>query len=195
MGAPAFKIPFATARPAGPLTRKLMQFVQPTGVERFFDQGDIIVSKTDLKGHITYANKVFLDIASLSEREVIGAPHSLIRHPDMPRCIFKMFWDTLSEGREIFAYVVNMAKNGDHYWVFAHVTPTFDANGKITGYHSSRRVPEKRVMPVITDLYAKLLAEENRHSDRKQGMAASEAMLNDLLKSKGVGYDEFIFSL
>jgi PAS domain S-box-containing protein len=172
-----------------------MQFTQPTGVERFFDKGDIIVSKTDLKGHITYANKVFLDIASLSEREVIGAPHSLIRHPDMPRCIFKLFWDTLAEGREIFAYEVNMAKNGDHYWVFAHVTPTFDADGKITGYHSNRRVPEKHVMPVITELYGKLLAEENRHSDRKQGMAASEAMLKDMLKSKGVGYDEFIFSL
>jgi len=195
MGAPAFKLPFASAKPAGPLTRKLMQITQPSGVERFFDEGDIIVSKTDLKGHITYANKVFLDIASLSEREVIGAPHSLIRHPDMPRCIFKMFWDTLAEGREIFAYVVNMAKNGDHYWVFAHVTPTFGPDGTITGYHSSRRVPEKHVMPKVTDLYSKLLAEENRHNDRKQGMAASIAMLGDLLKTKGVDYDQFIFSL
>ncbi len=172
-----------------------MQYTRPTGIERFFDKGDIIVSKTDLKGHITYANKVFLDMASLSEGEVIGAPHSLIRHPDMPRCIFKLFWDTLLRGEEIFAYVVNMAKNGDHYWVFAHVTPTFGPDGKIIGYHSNRRVPEKHVMPVITELYGKLLAEENRHSDRKQGIEASAAMLLDLLKSKGTGYDEFIFTL
>ncbi len=195
MGAPAFKLPLASVGKSGPLTRKLMQYTRPTGIERFFDKGDIIVSKTDLKGHITYANKVFLDMASLSEGEVIGAPHSLIRHPDMPRCIFKLFWDTLLRGEEIFAYVVNMAKNGDHYWVFAHVTPTFGPDGKIIGYHSNRRVPEKHVMPVITELYGKLLAEENRHSDRKQGMAASTAMLSDLLKSKGVGYEEFIFSL
>ena len=136
-----------------------------------------------------------MDIASLTERQVIGAPHSLIRHPDMPRCVFKLLWETVSSGRELFAYVVNMASNGDHYWVLAHVTPTFGADGQIIGYHSNRRVPEQGGLDVIKDIYAKLLKEEQKHSNGKQGMAASCAMLKDMLKAKGVSYDQFIFSL
>ena len=90
-----------------------------TGVERFFDDDEIIVSKTDLKGIITYGNSVFYRLAGYTEKELIGVNHNVIRHPDMPRAVFKLLWDTLAEGREIFAYVVNRAKNGDHYWVFA----------------------------------------------------------------------------
>ncbi len=70
---------------------------------------------------------MFLTIAGYTEREVLGQPHSMIRHPDMPRGVFALLWETIASGSEIFAYVVNLAKNGDHYWVFAHVTPTFPA--------------------------------------------------------------------
>lgn len=195
MGALAFKLPFSSIAPAGPQTRKFMSFVTPTGVERTFANDDIIVSKTDLKGNITYANKVFLDLASLEERQVIGAPHSIIRHPDMPRCIFKLLWDSMAEGKELFAYVVNMASNGDHYWVLAHVTPTIGQDGQIIGYHSNRRVPDQSALSAIKDLYAKLLAEEKQHSNAKQGLAASSTMLQDVLKTQGVAYDQFIFSL
>ena len=89
---------------------------QVTGHEVFFDDDEIIVSKTDLTGKITYANDMFLRIAGYKEVEVLGQPHSLIRHPDMPRSIFKLLWDTISAGGEIFAYVMNRCKNGDHYW-------------------------------------------------------------------------------
>jgi len=88
----------------------------------------------------------------------------------MPRCIFKLLWDGLQAGNEVFAYVINMASNGDHYWVFAHVTPSIDENGAIVGYHSNRRVPEDRILTDIKALYGKLLAEEKRHGDRKQGL-------------------------
>ncbi|MDH3236791.1 MAG: PAS domain-containing protein, partial [Alphaproteobacteria bacterium] len=118
----------------------------PTGREVFFDRDDLIVSKTNLKGHITYANDIFCDIAGYTEADVIGQPHNMIRHPDMPRCVFKLLWDTIQAGAEIFAYVVNMAKNGDHYWVLAHVTPSYDANGSIIGYHSTRRVPNPQTI-------------------------------------------------
>lgn len=167
-----------------------------TGVERFFDDDEIIVSKTDLKGHITYANRVFLRLAGYTEQEILGQPHSIIRHPEMPRCIFKLLWDTIQSGEEIFAYVVNRSGNGDHYWVLAHVTPSFDASGNIIGYHSNRRVAERSVLDgVIIPLYKSLLEEENRHDDRKAGLEASSAMLGDLLKEKGMEYDELIFSL
>lgn len=194
MGALALKLPFSSAA-SGPQMRKFMSYLTPTGVERTFSENDIIVSKTDLKGHITYANKVFLDLASLDERQVIGAPHSIIRHPDMPRCVFKLLWDSMAAGRELFAYVINMASNGDHYWVLAHVTPTFGPDGKILGYHSNRRVPNSEAVRVIKDIYAALLAEEKKHSNAKQGLAASGAMLNDMLKAKEMSYDKFIFSL
>lgn len=166
-----------------------------TGVERTFPENDIIVSKTDTMGRITYANDVFLSISDYAEREVMGKPHSIIRHPDMPRCVFKLLWDTVGAGGEIFAYVVNRAKMGDHYWVLAHVTPTFGANGEILGYHSNRRVPNRQALPVVKGLYVRLKAEEDRHSDRKAGMAASTAILLGLLKDKGISYGELIFSL
>ena len=167
-----------------------------TGVERFFDDDEIIVSKTDLKGNITYANDVFLRIASYTERECLGQPHSMIRNTEMPRCIFKLLWDTIEGGKEIFAYVVNRSKNGDHYWVLAHVTPSLDGSGNIIGYHSNRRVPERGVLnDTIIPLYKALLAEENKHDDRKAGLQASFAMVVNLLKEKGVAYDELVASL
>ena len=167
-----------------------------TGVERFFEDDEIIVSKTDTKGHITYANSVFLRVASMTEEETLGAPHNVIRHPHMPRCIFKLLWDTLGQGNEIFAYVVNRAKNGDHYWVLAHVTPTFDAMNNITGFHSNRRTPNKAVLnETIIPLYDSLLAVENQNPDRKAGMEASFNAVLDLLKEKDLTYDELIASL
>ena len=165
-----------------------------TGVERFFDAGDIIVSKTDPKGRINYVNSLFLTIADYSEREVVGQPHSVIRHPDMPRCIFKLLWDTISAGSELFAYVMNRTKFGDHYWVLAHVTPMRDDSGAVFGYHSSRRSPDRAALATIQPLYARLLAEEKRHANDKEGLAASAAMLATALKDHGLRYDQFIFS-
>lgn len=170
--------------------------VEVTGNEVFFGDDDIIVSKTDLKGRITYANKIFLDIAGYKEREVIGQPHSLIRHPDMPRCIFKLLWDTIQAGTEIFAYVINRCKNGDHYWVYAHVTPSFGAGGEIVGYHSNRRVPDRDIIDAtIIPLYAQLQAAEQQHQSRKQGLEQSQAMVVALLAESNLAYDEYIMTL
>ena len=111
---------------AGAPVRMPKYAVSPTGRESVFGEEEIIVSKTDAKGRITYANEVFLRVSGFAEEEVIEAPHSVVRHPHMPRCIFKLMWDTIQSGQEMFGYVLNMAKDGDHYWVLAHVTPTFD---------------------------------------------------------------------
>lgn len=168
----------------------------PTGVERTFDPGDLIVSKTDLTGVITYANRVFCNVAGYDERELIGQQHNIVRHPDMPRCVFKYLWDTISAGKEIFAFVVNQAKNGDHYWVFAHVTPSYDASGsEIIGYHSVRRVPEAGALDIVTGLYQQILAEENKHASPKEGMDAGLNLLVSVLEEKGMSYDELIFTL
>ncbi len=166
------------------------------GQEVFFDKRDLIVSKTNLKGHITYANNIFLEIAGYTEDEVIGKPHNLIRHPDMPRCVFKLLWETLQSGKEIFAYVENKTKHGDFYWVIAHVTPSFDETGNIIGYHSTRRVPNGEVVEkTIKPLYRDLVALENSHSDRKVGMQAAFDQLTAFLAEKELDYDEFIAQL
>lgn len=166
-----------------------------TGVEVFFDTNDIIVSKTDRRGVITYANEVFLKVAGYLESEVLGQPHSIIRHPDMPRCVFQLLWDTIQDGREIFAYVVNKAKNGDHYWVFAHVTPTFDERGQIIGYHSNRRVPESSAVQKIIPIYKALLAEEQAVGPGKEAVAAGMGLMLKTLEQAGMTYDEFVHAL
>lgn len=166
-----------------------------TGVERSFGTDEIIVSKTDPKGRIIYANEVFLRLAGYSEGEIIGQPHSIIRHPAMPRCVFKLLWDTIQAGQEIFAYVLNRSKNGDHYWVLAHVTPTFDAQGNIVSYHSNRRSPRREAVAKAEALYRDLLAVEAAAEDRKQGMENSFKLLVDKLQALGVPYDEFVFAL
>jgi PAS domain S-box-containing protein len=169
--------------------------VRPTGVEHLLGEEELIVSKTDLKGRIIYANDIFLRMAKYSWTELIGAPHSMIRHPDMPRCVFKLLWDTLQAKREIFAYVVNLAKDGSHYWVFAHVTPTFDNQGNIIGYHSNRRKPDSAPIERIKPVYKALREEEARYANAKEGMRAGSEMMLGLLQQKGLAYDEFVLSL
>lgn len=173
------------------------QDVTLTGRERTFPNDEIIVSKTDPQGRITYANDIFLDVSGYSEEEILGQPHSIIRHPAMPRCVFKLLWDTISAGDEIFAYVNNRAKCGDNYWVLAHVTPNRDVKtGTIVGYHSSRRAPKKTALDVIAPIYQKLLQEEQRHADRKVGMQAGFQMLLDMIKASGFeNYHQFVFSV
>lgn len=166
-----------------------------SGRERLMDDDDIIVSKTNLKGHLTYANDVFLSIADFSAAEVLGKPHSIVRNDAMPRCIFKLLWDTVRSGREIFAYVVNRTKGGDYYWVLAHVTPSLDASGQVSGYHSNRRKPTPAAIATIGALYQQLLEEEGRHANRKQGLEASSQLLENILAQKGVSYDRFVLSL
>lgn len=166
-----------------------------TGVERTFDVDEFIVSKTDLKGRITYANNVFLRVAGYTEAEVLGQPHNMIRHPHMPRCVFRLLWERIQAGREIFAYVVNAAKNGDHYWVLAHVTPSFDRDNNIIGFHSNRRRPSPQQIETVRPIYEALLKEEGRFEDRRAGLAASSSMLGKMLEEKGMDYDVFALSI
>ena len=165
------------------------------GKELFFDRNDLIVSKTDVKGKLTYMNEAFLSIAGYNEAELIGKPHNAIRNPNMPRAIFDLLWKTIASGREIFAYVVNSAKNGDHYWVIAHVTPS-QRGGEIVGYHSTRRVPNPQTITgVIEPLYDRLCAIEQADASRKDGIQKAVGALNDILAEKKQSYDEFIATL
>jgi PAS domain S-box-containing protein len=170
--------------------------ITPTNREITWHDDDLIVSKTDLRGRITYANRTFSKLAGYTEAELLGQPHSIIRHPDMPRAVFKLLWDTIAERHEIFAYVKNMAKSGDHYWVLAHVTPSYDKDHNVIGYHSNRRCPNRDVVAnTIAPLYSTVLQEEKRHPNGQDALKAGFDLLVNFLKSKSVTYDELIFSL
>ena len=169
---------------------------QLTGVERTFGADEIIVSKTDLTSKITYGNRTFYRLAEMDEKDCLGIQHNLIRHPDMPRGVFKLLWDTLKSGKELFAYVVNRAANGDHYWVFAHVTPSRDAGDNVCGYHSNRRAPNRTTLNEhIIPLYGSLLQIEKQAASPDAGITASCAALTALLAEKKASFNEFMFSL
>lgn len=172
-----------------------VRHLEPTGREVSMGQEEIIVSKTDLNGRITYVNDVFLRISSFTREEVIGQPHSFIRHPDMPRCVFRLLWESIQNGKEIFAYVVNMTKNGDHYWVLANITPTFDAHGAIIGYHSNRRAPDRAALDAIRPLYQQLCAIERSHPRKAEAITASTQELQRHVAGGFSSYEEFVFSL
>ena len=157
---------------------------------RVLDENDFIVSKTDIKGKITYVNKIFMDIAQYTEEELLGKPHSIIRHPDMPKAVFKYLWDTIKKKEEVFAYVINKTKNSNSYWVYANVTASLDLKGNIIGYYSVRRKPNPKALEVIIPLYKKMLEVE-----KTSGVDASFKVLTDILQDKGVSYDELIISL
>ncbi len=162
----------------------------PTGTEKLLKDEDFIVSKTDLKGRIIYGNKIFIKISGYSESELLGAPHSILRHPEMPKIVFKLLWERIQNKQEIFAYVKNLCKDGGHYWVLANVTATIAPDGTVRDYHSVRRKPSDRAMQVIPGLYTQLL-----DAERKGGMDASERLLNEILHKEGVSYDEFVLGL
>ena len=166
----------------------------PTQNELVMRENDFIISKTDLKGRITYCNRVFIEFAGYTEQELLGEQHNIVRHPDMPRGVFKFLWDTLSQEKECFAYVKNMCKDGSFYWVLANVTPNLDANGRPEGYFSVRRKPSKNAISTMTEVY-RLMLEEERRAGPRDACAASLALMTNVLNQKGVSYEQFVLSL
>lgn len=168
--------------------------ITPTSVERAMREDDFIVSKTDPKGIITYGNPIFIEFSGYSEDELIGTQHNIIRHPDMPRSAFKLVWDAIQSGKEMFAYVKNMSKDGGFYWVFAHITPDLGTDGHIVGYSSVRRCPTREAIAKIEPVYRQMLDAERRVGAR-DAIAAGTQVLLDLLAKTGVDYEELVFSL
>lgn len=160
-----------------------------TNNEVSFDENTLLVTKTDIKGKITYANRAFIDIVKMKEEDLIGKAHNIVRHPDMPKVIFKLLWKYLQNGKEINAYVKNLCGDGSYYWVMANVTPSYFKD-KVVGYHSARRKPSKKALDYIIPLYKELLAIE-----KTSGVDGSTEKMREILKEKGVKYDEFILSI
>lgn len=162
--------------------------------EIILQDDSLITSKTDLSGRITYANHDFIQISGYSEEELIGANHNIIRHPLMPRIIFKVLWDTIKSGKEINAFVVNRNKHALSYWVYANVTPTFDSNNNIVSYYSVRRKPNDDGLKIIRNVYARLLeCESKARSEGRNDMQSSAALLKEMLGD--ISHQVFFISL
>ena len=167
---------------------------QPTKTEKLMRDEDFIVSKTDTQGRITYGNRIFQEFSGYSEKELLGAPHNIVRHPDMPRGIFKFIWEELGKKNDVLAYVKNMAADGSFYWVFATMTPTFDSAEKVIGYYSVRRAPSRESVKTMEDIYRRMLAEEAKVKSAAQP-EASLRLLKQVLDEKGLTYEDFILSI
>jgi len=161
-----------------------------TDIEIKLDSKKMIVSKTDVTGKIIYGNEYFCELSGYKESELISSPHSILRHPDMPRAVFKLMWDHLNSGRNIMAVVKNMSKNGNYYWVTTDFDIRRDSLGNIQHYVAFRQAAPKQVVEVMEKLYVKLLAIEKEHD-----IKASMAYLDAYLEEKNMNYDQFIEQL
>jgi len=168
--------------------------ITPTDQERIMREDDFIVSKTDSSGRISYCNRIFIDFSGYSEPELLGQQHNIVRHPDMPRAVFNLLWQTIKSGEEFLGYVKNMSKDGSFYWVFANVTPSYKlGTDTITGYFSVRRKPEPAKIKQIEPIYHEMLAAEQRAGSR-DAITAGTQILMDVIEPTGQDYREFILS-
>jgi len=158
--------------------------------EIIFSKKKFIVSKTDLKGNIVFINKNFSEISGYSEAELIGHPHNALRHPDMPKALFFLVWQSLLAGNKISGVIKNLAKDGRYYWVISDFEAKRDSGGNITALTAFRRAASDDVIETAEELYATMLAIEKKH-----GMEKSLAYLEGFLEERHLTYNEFIEEL
>ena len=163
----------------------------PTGKEIKLSPNKYIVSKTDPRGNILYANDYFSEVSGYKEYELVGSPHNIVRHPDMPKAIFHLLWEHIQNGKNVSAVIKNMAKNGDHYWVVTDFEIRRNSiTNEITQYVAFRHTVSKKVLQEIEPLYAKMLEVE-----RADGMKASIDYLDNYLQFKHMNYNQYIEQL
>ena len=135
-----------------------MKRPDPIDEEYKFEDG-LIVSSTDLKGIITYANRKFCEIADYSKDELVGKNHNIVRHPDMPKAAYKEVWDTIQSGKEWTGIVKNLRKDGKYYWVYSHISP-IKKDGEIVGYTAARRPASETEKAEVIPVYQEMLEKE-----------------------------------
>ena len=162
----------------------------PINNEIKLDPYKTIMSKTDRKGIIEYANDYFVEISGYKEWELMGQPHNILRHPDMPKVIFKTLWDKLNQAQPTIAIVKNLAKDGSFYWVVADFISKTDEEGNIKAHYARRKAIPEEVKAKISEFYTTLL-----NIEKKSGMEASQVYLEAYLDDIGMDYETFIHHL
>jgi len=160
--------------------------VVPTLIEREVRGVDIIISKSDKSGNITYGNQVFFNLSGYKWSELLGKPHSIIRHPDMPKIIFEILWKNIQKGDDLYTFVKNLSKDGSFYWVYAHVRVAKNPDGSFRNYISVRRRVSPNARKIIEKLYSKL-----RRAEDEKGMQKSKKILENFLSKYDSSLDDF----
>jgi len=155
--------------------------------EIIINDEEVLISITDPKGVITEANDIFCKVAGYSEEELVGSPHNMIRHPDMPQIMFKIVWEHIKDRENVMAVVKNLAKDGRYYWVVTDFVTTVDADRNIIKYTAYRRPVSDKVKEAIIPLYNALTAIE-----RIEGIEASEKFLTDYFTKRDTNYDDLV---
>ena len=119
-----------------------------------------VVSKTDVRGIITYTNSIFRALSGYEKGEMVGKPHNIIRHPDMPKIVFKEMWDTILRGNSWSGIVKNLRKDGRYYWVEAFITPIFNETGMIIGFSSARKEVNENLKKFYEEKYKEMRLKE-----------------------------------
>jgi len=169
--------------------------ITPIDSEIVMADDEFIVSKTDLKGNIIYANRTFMEMALLTEQQLLNKPHNIIRHPDMPQGVFKFMWQIIQQQQEFFGFVKNIATDGRYYWVFANVTPEYTPTGKLVGFLSVRRKPPTSAINVISPIYKEMIRIESLASSSHEAQNQSIAYLQDQLAQLNVDYQTLVINL
>ncbi len=161
----------------------------PIDNEIILDPQKVIMSKTDYKGIIQYANEYFIEVCSYSKEELIGKPHNIIQHPDMPKVVFKTLWEKLHKGENLYAVVKNLTKNGSYYWVVTKFETTFDENGNIKAHYARRKAVPEKVKKTAEKLYETILAIEKHNPE------LAEKAFYETLEKFGLTYNDFFKEL
>jgi len=120
-----------------------------------------IISRTDLEGTITFANKAFCELSGYNKNELIGTPHSIVRHPDMPKSIFQEMWETIQNNQKWHGFIKNLRKDGRYYWTEAFIEPLFDENGNKIGYMAARKAVSNSDKEIYERKYKELKSKES----------------------------------
>lgn len=169
-----------------------LELKRPTPIDEevVWDKSQTIVSKTDLYGTIEYANDAFVEASGYQEFELVGQPHNLIRHPDMPQVVFKVLWDNIKKGHKFHGIVKNLAKSGRFYWVITDFDYVDDDDANIVKYIARRKAVPAGVVKKVEDLYRRLLQIEE-----VRGIEGSEKYLTGYLEELGMSYVQLITKL
>lgn len=174
------------------IEKRKPSIARPTPVDRevVIGENQVLLSITDTKGVIEYCNEAFVESSGYEEYELAGSGHNIVRHPDMPRAVFKLMWERIQKKENIIAVVKNLAKTGRYYWVITDFVVKEDKEGNITGYKAFRKPAPRKAIEAVTPLYKKL-----REIENVRGMEAADKFLNGYFEGENTNYDDFIEGL
>lgn len=157
-------------------------------------KSQILISKTDTQGNITYCSPAFIKMCEFTERELLGRSHNILRHKDMPHGLYFLMWENLKKNQEFNAFICNQTKSGEPFWTFTNITPVRNISGVLTGYTCAKR-PANPAGVSLFSLYYEQMRDEERRLNGKGSAPKSAELLQEILSATGDSYEASVFKL